>query len=246
MLSFNFHILASPARFRRLSETLLPWLSVLAGGLIGSGLVWGLVIAPPDYLQGDAQRVMYVHVPAAWMAMLCYAVMAALSASLLVWKHQLAGIAACASAPIGLCFTAIALVTGSLWGKPTWGTYWVWDARLTSVLVLFFLYAGFIALAGSFDDRDRGMRAAAILALIGIVNLPIIKFSVDWWNTLHQPASVFRVDGPTIHSSLLYPLIVMALGFLALFLVVLLLRIRGELAMRRLETLHRLQAAETT
>ncbi|MDG2480113.1 MAG: cytochrome c biogenesis protein CcsA, partial [Alphaproteobacteria bacterium] len=150
------HSLASPARFQRLSRRVLPWSSLLAAGLIGTGLVWSLIFVPADYQQGDSVRVMYVHVPAAWMAMFCYAVMAAMSVSFLIWKHTLADIAARASAPIGASFTAVALITGALWGKPTWGTYWVWDARLTSVLVLFFLYLGHMALSGAFDDRERG------------------------------------------------------------------------------------------
>ncbi len=205
----------------------------------GSGFVWGLALSPADYQQGDTVRVMYVHVPAAWMAMACYALMAVLSASFLVWKHQLAGIAALAAAPVGACFTAIALITGSLWGKPTWGTWWVWDARLTSVLVLFFLYLGYLALAGAFDDRMRGLRAASLLALVGIINLPIIKFSVDWWNTLHQPASILRAGGPSIHASMLWPLMITALGFAAFLVAILLVRIRSELAQWRIEALMR-------
>ena len=205
----------------------------------GSGFVWGLALSPADYQQGDTVRVMYVHVPAAWMAMACYALMAVLSASFLVWKHHLAGIAALAAAPVGACFTAIALITGSLWGKPTWGTWWVWDARLTSVLVLFFLYLGYLALAGAFDDRSRGLRAASLLALVGIINLPIIKFSVDWWNTLHQPASILRAGGPSIHASLLWPLMITALGFAAFLVAILLVRIRSELALWRIEALMR-------
>ena len=237
------HSLASPARFQRLSRRVLPWSLLLAAGLIGTGLVWSLIFVPADYQQGDSVRVMYVHVPAAWMAMFCYAVMAAMSVSFLIWKHTLADIAARASAPIGASFTAVALITGALWGKPTWGTYWVWDARLTSVLVLFFLYLGHMALSGAFDDRERGGRAAAILAVVGAVNLPIIKFSVEWWNTLHQPASVLRMDGPTIHSSMLWALLVMAIGFTAFYVSLLLIRIRSELAARRIEALQRLAAA---
>ena len=240
----TLHSLANPARFQRLSRRVRPWASVLAAGLIGAGLVWGLGFAPPDYQQGDSARVMYVHVPAAWMAMACYAVMAALSAAFLVWKHPLAGLAARACAPIGACFTAVALITGSLWGKPTWGAYWVWDARLTSVLALFFLYLGPMALAGAFDDRERGERAAAILAVIGAVNLPIVKFSVDWWSTLHQPASVLRLDGPAIHASMLWPLLAMAAGFAAFFVAVLLVRVDAGLAGRRIEALRRRLAAE--
>ena len=188
-------------------------------------------------------RVMYIHVPAAWMATFCYAVMALLSASFLIWKHQLADLAARAASPIGACFTAIALITGALWGKPTWGTWWVWDARLTSVLVLFFLYLGHMALSAAFDDRERGCRAAAILACVGAINLPIIKYSVEWWNTLHQGASVFRMDGPTIDNSMLWPLLLTVLGFNMLFVVLLLVRIKSELLARRIEVLQRARAS---
>ncbi len=236
------HLLASPARFQRLSARILPFAAVIAVICIGYGLYGGLITSPADYQQGESVRIMYVHVPSAWMAMLCYGVMALFSASFLIWKHQLADLAARASAPIGACFTAIALITGSLWGQPTWGTWWVWDARLTSVLVLFFFYLGHMALSHAFDDSQRGGRAAAILAIVGAVNLPIIKFSVDWWNTLHQPASVLRLDGPTIHSSMLTPLLVMAVGFTALYVLLLLIRIRAELLARRIEVLQRARA----
>ena len=237
------HSLASPARFQRIANAVLPWASVLAAGLIGTGIVWGLGFSPPDYQQGDTVRVMYIHVPAAWMATFCYAVMALLSASFLIWKHQLADLAARAASPIGACFTAVALITGALWGKPTWGTWWVWDARLTSVLVLFFLYLGHMALAAAFDDRERGGRAAAILACVGAINLPIIKYSVEWWNTLHQGASVFRMDGPTIDPSMLWPLVLTGLGFNVLFVVLLLVRIKSELLARRIEVLQRARAS---
>ena len=240
----NFlHSLASPARFQRIANAVLPWVSVLAAVLLGVGIVWGLVFSPPDYQQGDTVRVMYIHVPAAWMATFCYAVMALLSASFLIWKHQLADLAARAASPIGACFTAIALITGALWGKPTWGTWWVWDARLTSVLVLFFLYLGHMALSAAFDDRERGGRAAAILACVGAINLPIIKYSVEWWNTLHQGASVFRMDGPTIDNSVLWPLLLTVLGFNMLFVVLLLVRIKSELLARRIEVLQRARAS---
>ncbi len=193
------HRFANPARFMRLSASLLPWCATLAARFSSrSGLWLALFVAPADYQQGDAVRIMYVHVPAAWMASFVYAVMALSSAVGLIWRHPLADIAARAAAPLGAGFTLVCLVSGSLWGEPMWGTWWVWDARLTSVLVLFFLYLGYIALVNAFDDPTRGSRAGAVLALVGIVNLPIIKFSVDWWNTLHQPASVFRLGGPTI------------------------------------------------
>ncbi|HXQ50354.1 MAG TPA: heme ABC transporter permease [Stellaceae bacterium] len=232
------HRFANPARFMRLSAALLPWCAVLGALLIAAGLVFGLVLAPADYQQGDAVRIMYVHVPAAWMASFVYAVMAAASAVGLIWRHPLADIAARAAAPLGAGFTAICLITGSLWGEPMWGTWWVWDARLTSVLVLFFLYLGYIALVNAFDEPTRGARAGAILALVGIVNLPIIKFSVDWWNTLHQPASVFRLGGPTIAASMLWPLLAMALGFTVFFVTLLMVRMRTALIAAKVRALR--------
>jgi heme exporter protein C len=201
------------------------------------GLALGLAVAPPDYQQGDSARIMYVHVPAAWMALFVYTAMALMSAVALIWRHPLAEIAARASAPIGACFTLVALATGMLWGKPMWGAYWVWDARLTSVLVLFFLYLGYIALANAFDAAERGGRAASILALVGFVNVPIIKFSVEWWNTLHQPASVLKLGGPAIDPSMLWPLLTMALAFKAFYAAVLIMRMRAALAERRLRAL---------
>jgi heme exporter protein C len=229
---------ANPARFMRLSSVLLPWCAWLAGVLIAAGLVLALFVAPADYQQGEAVRIMYVHVPSAWMASFVYAVMAGASAVGLIWRHPLADIAARAAAPLGAGFTLVCLVTGSLWGEPMWGTWWVWDARLTSVLVLFFLYLGYIALVNAFDEPTRGARAGAILAIVGIINLPIIKFSVDWWNTLHQPASVFRLGGPTIAASMLWPLLVMALGFTLLFAALLLLRMRTALVAARVRALR--------
>jgi len=239
------HSLASPARFQRLSRRVLPWSSLLAIGLISTGLAWSLVFVPADYQQGDTVRVMYVHVPAAWMAMFCYTALAISSAIALIWKHPLADLAAKATAPIGACFTVLALVTGSLWGKPMWGTWWVWDARLTSVLVLLFLYMGYIALNNAFDDPERGAKSAAILALVGFTNVPIIKFSVDWWNTLHQPASIAKMSGPAIHFSMLIPLILMALAFKAYYVWVLLVRIRGEVNAKKVRALRRRQVDGT-
>jgi heme exporter protein C len=225
--------LANPARFMRLSATALPWCIGVAAALLAAGLYWSLLVAPPDYQQGDTVRIMYVHVPAAWMALSVYLFLAAASAVALVWRHPLAQIAAEAAAPIGAAFTLICLVSGSLWGRPMWGTWWVWDARLTSVLILFFLYLGYIALVNAFDDPARGGRAGSVLALVGVVNLPIIKFSVDWWNTLHQPASVMRMGGPRIDVAMLVPLLVMAVGFTALFLALLLIRMRTILNERK-------------
>jgi heme exporter protein C len=235
--------LANPNRFMQWSGKLLPWCAAATALLIGVGLYLALFVAPPDYQQGEAVRIMYVHVPAAWMATFVYGLMAASSAVALIWRHPLADIAAQQAAPLGAGFTLLCLVSGSLWGEPMWGTWWVWDARLTSVLVLFFLYLGYIALVHAFDDPTRGSRAGAILALVGIVNLPIIKFSVDWWNTLHQPASVFRLGGPTIAASMLWPLLIMALGFTVFFVTLWLLRIRSALIAAKLRAL-RLQEIE--
>ncbi len=228
--------LANPNRFMRLSGAVVPWMAGMTAILIGVGLYMALFVAPPDYQQGESVRIMYVHVPAAWMAMFCYTGMAIASAVALIWKHPLADLAARASAPIGASFTFLALFTGSLWGKPMWGTWWVWDARLTSVLVLFFLYLGYMALANAFDDPTRGAKSAAILALVGAVNIPIIKFSVDWWNTLHQPASVVKMGGPSIDSSMLWPLLLMGLGFTTYYVWVLLIRIRGEILANKIRS----------
>ena len=225
--------LANPARFTRLSAIALPWCAWMAAILLGVGLYWSLVVAPPDYQQGDSVRIMYIHVPAAWMALSVYLFVAVASAVALVWRHPLAEVAARAAAPIGAAFTFVCLATGSLWGRPMWGAWWVWDARLTSVLILFFLYLGYIALVNAFDDPSRGGKAGSVLALVGVVNLPIIKFSVDWWNTLHQPASVMRFGGPTIAMSMLAPLLIMAAGFLLFFFALLMLRMRTALNERK-------------
>jgi heme exporter protein C len=225
--------LANPARFMRISARALPWCGWTAGAALSVGLFWSLVLAPPDYQQGDTVRIMFIHVPAAWMALNIYLFVAVASAVALVWRHPLAEVAARAAAPIGAAFTFVCLATGSLWGRPMWGTWWVWDARLTSVLILFFLYLGYIALVNAFDDPSRGGRAGSILALVGIVNLPIIKFSVDWWNTLHQPASVMRIGGPKIDISMLVPLLIMTAGFSLLFLALLMLRMRTILNERK-------------
>jgi heme exporter protein C len=230
--------LANPARFMRVSGVVLAWVGAAAGGFIAIGLVWSLIFAPPDYQQGESVRIMFIHVPSAWMALSVYLFIAAASAVALIWRHPLADIGAQAAAPVGAGFTAVCLGTGSLWGRPMWGAWWVWDARLTSVLVLFFLYLGYIALVNAFDDKSRGARAGALLALVGVVNLPIIKFSVDWWNTLHQPASVLRFGGPTIAASLLWPLLVMWVGFMLLFCWLVLLRMRAALNDRKTQALR--------
>jgi heme exporter protein C len=235
--------LANPNRFMQWSGRMLPWSATLTVLLLAAGLYLALFVAPPDYQQGESVRIMYVHVPSAYMATMVYALMAAASAVALIWRHPVADIAAREAAPLGAGFTLVCLVTGSLWGKPMWGTWWVWDARLTSVLVLFFLYLGYIALINAFDEPTRGARAGAILALVGVVNLPIIKFSVDWWNTLHQPASIFRLGGPTIAASMLWPLAIMALGFTLLFLTLWLMRIRSALMAAKLRALRLQQAA---
>ena len=198
--------------------------------------------APEDFQQGITVRIMYIHVPFAWLAMMCYTIMAVSALGTLVWRHPLADVALKTAAPIGATFTALALVTGSIWGKPMWGTWWVWDARLTSVFVLLLMYLGIIALTRALDDPARSARAAAVLTLVGFINIPIIKFSVDWWNTLHQPASVFRLDGPTIHPSLLWPLIVMALGFTLMFFTLHMMAMRNEILRRRVRAIQRVEA----
>lgn len=237
-ISLNLHRFANPGRFLRLADRLLSWLALGAAGALAVGLYLALVGSPPDYQQGETVRIMYVHVPSAWMAMFGYLLLAICGGLALIWRHPLADIAAEAAAPLGAGFTFIALATGSLWGKPMWGTYWVWDARLTSFLLLFFLYLGHIALTHAFDDRQRGRRSAAVLAIVGVINLPIIKFSVDWWNTLHQPASISRLDGPAIDPSMLWPLMLMAVGFQLLFLALLVIRMKAML----LEARHRAAA----
>ncbi len=231
----DLHFLANPARFRRLSQRVLPGLGFATVLMLAVGLYMAFFVAPVDYQQGQTVRIMFLHVPSAWLSMGGYALLAVLGASLLVWRHPLAALMARAAAPVGASFAAVCLLTGSLWGRPMWGTYWVWDARLTSMLLLFFLYLGHIALSRAYDEPERGDRAAAILALVGVINLPIIKFSVDWWNTLHQPASVTRLDAPAIHNSILVPLLWMAASFVFLFVYLVLLRTETEIDRRRLE-----------
>ena len=208
--------LANPTRFLTLVNRVLPWLAALTIALFIVGLVHAMQ-APDDYQQGATVKIMFLHVPAAWLSMMGWGVMSLAALGTLVWRHPLADVAAKAAAPVGAAFTFICLVTGSLWGRPTWGTYWVWDARLTSVLVLFLLYLGVLALYWTTEDPGRGSRAAAVLTLVGAVNIPIIKFSVDWWNTLHQPASILRMGGNAIDPSILWPLLIMAVAFTLLF-----------------------------
>jgi heme exporter protein C len=232
------HRFVNPIRFLKLVSAVQPWAMGISIVCLIAGLYFGLVVSPADYQQSETVRIMYVHVPAAWMAMFCYSALAAASAVGLIWRHLTAFVVARATAPIGGAFTFLALATGSLWGKPMWGTWWVWDARLTSVLILLFLYFGYMALEGAFDDRARGMRAAAILAIVGAVNVPIIKFSVDWWNTLHQPASVVKMDGPAIHASMLTPLLLMAVGYTAFYFWVMFVRVRAEFNDARIQALR--------
>jgi heme exporter protein C len=237
----SFADLANPTRFLALADRLIPWLAAVATAVLALGLYMAFD-APEDFQQGITVRIMYLHVPFAWLSMMCYSLMALSALGTLVWRHPLADVALKTAAPIGATFTALALVTGSIWGKPMWGTWWVWDARLTSVFVLFLMYLGIIALTRALDDSERGARAAAIVTLVGFINIPIIKFSVDWWNTLHQPASVFRLDGPTIHPSLLWPLLVTALGFTLLFITLHLMAIRNEILRRRIRAMQRVEA----
>jgi heme exporter protein C len=229
---------ANPTRFYALSGKILPGLVAATFIAFVVGLYLALVKAPQDYQQGETVRIMFVHVPAAWMAMFCYSTIALASAIGLIWRHPLADVAAKCAAPIGASFTFLALVTGSLWGKPMWGTWWVWDARLTSVFVLFLLYLGYMAIWQAIEEPLRAARVAAIVALVGFVNVPIIKFSVDWWNSLHQPASVLRMDGPAIHPTILTPLLVMGLAYTLLFFTLHLVAIRGEITRRRIRAIE--------
>jgi heme exporter protein C len=226
-----FHKLGSPPWFYRFSARLLPWAWGLFFAFAAWGLFLGLLKAPPDYLQGESARIMYIHVPSAYMSMLIYFLMAVMGFIGLVWHVRIAEILMISSAPIGAVFTALALATGSLWGRPTWGTFWVWDARLTSELVLFFLYLGVLGLYAAHDEPRKAARAAALLALVGIVNLPIIHFSVQWWNTLHQPPSL-TTSGSSIHPSMLKPLLIMVVAWKFFYLANLLTRARNRLVLQ--------------
>ena len=227
-----FHQMASPPYFYAISGRWLPWLAVICLALMLAGLYGGLVEAPADYQQGDSFRIIYIHVPSAWMSLFIYVMMAVAGGIGLIWHIKLAEMVAVSSAPIGASFTFLALVTGSLWGKPMWGTWWVWDGRLTSELILLFLYLGVIALYGAIDDKRRAGRAAAILALVGVVNIPIIHYSVEWWNTLHQGPTITKFDKPSIHISMLIPLLLMAAGFKLFYLIAVLMRLRSEILER--------------
>jgi heme exporter protein C len=227
--------LANPTRFMDLSARVLPWVAGIAAALIVYGLYLSFFDSPADYQQGETVRIMYIHVPCAWLSMMVYGLIAVSSFGLLVFRHPLADVSAKAAAPIGAAFTFLALLTGSLWGKPMWGTYWVWDARLTSVLILFFLYLGLIALRAAFEDESAGAKLTAVLALVGVTILPIIKFSVNWWNTLHQPSTDFTA---TVDPSMRWPLLVMALGFTLLFFAMHLKAMRNEVLRRRVKAMR--------
>jgi len=237
----RFTILANPTRFLELSGKLQPWLYgfALAAIAVGTGLGF---TAPPDYQQGATVQIMFIHVPFAWLCMMIWTVMSLSALGTLVWRHPLADVSVKAAAPIGAVFTALALITGSIWGRPMWGTWWVWDARLTSVFVLFLMYLGLIALTRALEEPGKSAKAAAILVLVGFVNIPIIKFSVDWWNTLHQPASVIRADGPSMPTEYLVPLLLAALGFSLLFFALHLTAMRTEILRRRVAALSKLAA----
>ncbi|HCP17670.1 MAG TPA: heme transporter HemC [Alphaproteobacteria bacterium] len=233
-----FDYLANPTRFRKISAALLPVVVLVSLIAFTLGLYLAFFASPADYQQGETVRIMYIHVPAAWMAMLTYILMAVAAVFYLVWRHPLADIGARAMALPGAGFAFITLLTGSFWGRPMWGTWWVWDARLTSMLILFFLYLGYMALADGFERAERGSKPACLLLLVGIINLPIIKFSVDWWNTLHQGSSVLRLDGPSIDPAMLKPLLVMALAMLGWFIAITILRMSRLIMQRRITNLE--------
>ena len=233
-----FDYLANPSRFLRLSNRLFMPVGVITCICLAYGLYLGLFASPADYQQGDTVRIIYIHVPAAWLALFGYVGLGLCGLFYVVWRHPLADIAARAIAPVGAIFALLTLITGALWGKPMWGAWWVWDARLTSMLILFFFYLGVIALANGFDRPERGSRPAALLAMVGVINVPIVKFSVDWWNTLHQPASLLRSGGPAVDSSMLTPLLLMLVAAHGYFIIVVILRMRALLAERRLTALR--------
>ncbi len=224
-----FHNLGSPRHFYSVARRSTPWLGALTVVLLGVGSFWGLVVAPPDYQQGDSYRIIFVHVPAAWMSMFVWGFMAVTGLITLVWRMKIAGALMRAAAPLGASFTFLALVSGSLWGKPMWGAYWVWDARLTSELILLFLYLGFMALQSAIEDRASAQRAGALLSLVGLVNIPIIHYSVEWWNTLHQGPTVTKFDAPSITLNMLLPLLIMATAFMTYFATAVLKGARCEI-----------------
>ena len=236
MLMFDY--LANPTRFRKITTAILPVAVLVSAIALAFGLYLAFLASPADYQQGETVRIMYIHVPAAWMAMMCYLLMALSAVFYLVWRHPLADIGARAMALPGAGFALITLLTGSFWGRPMWGTWWVWDARLTSMLILFFLYLGYMALADGFERAERGSKPASLLLLVGVINLPIIKFSVDWWNTLHQGSSVLRLDGPSIDPAMLKPLLIMALAMLGWFIAITILRMNTLIMRRRITNLE--------
>jgi len=230
--------LANPTRFLKIANAVLPYVWAITIALFAVGLYGALVTAPPDYQQGETVRIMYVHVPAAWMALFVYTVMALASAVAAIFRHPLADVAAKTAAPIGAVFCFLSLATGSLWGKPMWGAWCVWDARLTSMFVLMLLYIGYMAILAEIEEPHRAAMVARVVALVGFINIPIVKFSVDWWNSLHQPASVFRADGPTIAGPMLWPLLVMGLAYSFLFLALHLTAMRAEIAARKIRQIQ--------
>jgi len=241
----SFWDYANPNRFLSMAGPVIMVLGALSVVLFALGL-WMAFNAPEDYQQGATVLIMFIHVPASWLAMMCYSLMSLSAIGYLVWRHPLADVSLRAGAPLGAAFTLLALVTGSLWGKPMWGAWWVWDARLTSVLVLFLIYLGIIALARAVEDPATAARSLAIVTLVGFVNIPIVKFSVDWWNTLHQPASVSRFARPAMDTAFLYPLLVMALGYTVLFLTLHLMGMRNEILDRRIRSLAMSKAGKST
>ena len=228
---------ANPSRFARITSILVPWLMVAVGILFITGLYLSLLKSPDDIVQGSAVRIMYVHVPSAWLSIFSYLLLAICSLFFIVWRHPLADILSRAIAPVGALFSLLTLLTGSIWGKPMWGTWWVWDARLTSMLILFLLFMGYIALSNAFEKSERGSRPAALLAIAGSINLPIVKFSVDWWSTLHQPASIMRTGGVSIDSSMLLPLVIMFLAFQLFFILIIIFRSHSILIERKMQHL---------
>ena len=229
--------MGSPPLFFKWSSKILPWLMLVTFVVFILGLAWGLFYSPTDYKQGDVYRIIYIHVPSAILGQSIFMFMAVCGFITMVWRVKISGMLLKSAAPIGASFTLLALLTGSIWGKPTWGTWWVWDARLTSELILFFIYIGHILISNAYEDKTKGDRNAAILALLGIVNLPVIKWSVDWWNTLHQPASISKFSSPSIDIAMMTPLIFMSIAFLSFFISLILLRIKGEILIRKIDVI---------
>jgi heme exporter protein C len=227
-----FHKFGSPPHVYRIAGRLLPWFAWPAGVLIVAALYAGLVLAPPDYQQGDGFRIIYVHAPSAWLSVMIYGVMASAAAVGLIWRMKVAHAVAASCAGIGAWFTAVSLATGMLWGKPMWGTYWVWDPRLTAQLILLLLYLGYMGLRSGIDDLGRADRASAVLAIVGVINIPIIRYSVDWWNSIHQAPSVMKMERPSMPFDMLAPLLMMLLGFTLYFAAVMLVRLRAEILRR--------------